>query len=933
MWQLPLETVGDAHPGKNRAPRRRGARVLLVVVVVAVGAAGSLATFLPARAVGGIVQFGGLTGSSAPFDVAVGQNGQIFFTEKSAGKIGRMTLTGAVSEFSIPTAASAPTGIVAGPDGSVWFSESGRAKVGRMTTDGVFSEIALPAGSVPDGIAVGSDANIWFADTGLDKVGRISVGTLQVSEFGGLSGAPKDIAAGADGNLWVTEPAGARIARVSTAGSVVDEFVVPANGTSTVAPYNVSAGPDGNMWFTDTSGRVGKVTPAGTFTTYPLSPGAVPHGITAGEDGALWFADSNLNELGRITTTGTMTEYGIAAAPEDVTAATDGNVWVTEAGANEVGRLAAATTNFSYVLARTDGFVGGTLSAPPGRVVLWTFMGATAQNVTDSTGMGLFASANRSAVNYYYFVSNAAGTYPYTDTLHPALTGTISVPMTAAPGPTAGTYTLTWASAAPATNFVFDVQMKAPGATTWTPLVSGTTATAQTFTPSAGSGNYQFQARLRSTANSHTSGWSPTLALCCGNWPMFHYDNRHTGVSPDPALGAAAAPGLALRWKTAVAAGHAPVKSSPAVAYNPTRAKTLVYAATTSGTIDAIDLATGAIIWTTSGYGAIYASPVVAANTVYLGTVFFSSTGIHGQLVALDATTGQLQCTFVAHGTIFASPVVGQVDTTGPVVFFGDTGISETSNAGHEWAVNGVGNTAGACTQRWVFNAWNNSGTNHSSTGSWSPPALATDSTGRTLVVIGSSQPDDSVYALDARTGTKVWRFQTEIGDDTDVGAGPTISPPGTNGFAHGVVYIDGKNFNEYALDLLTGTKIWEFNLQAHAGGIKAENEQSTAAFTLGRVIVPYAGYLFSLNPTTGTQQWRSPTATGQYFTSPTISGANGDRVILLGDDANTEHAYRLDDGTPLFTYTTAGPILSSTAIATGTLLFGSNDGYLYALG
>ena len=91
--------------------------MFFVAVAVVIGVTGSLATFLPARAVGGITQFGGLTGSSAPFDVAVGQNGQVFFTEKTANKIGRMTLTGAVSEFSIPTATSAPTGIVAGPDG------------------------------------------------------------------------------------------------------------------------------------------------------------------------------------------------------------------------------------------------------------------------------------------------------------------------------------------------------------------------------------------------------------------------------------------------------------------------------------------------------------------------------------------------------------------------------------------------------------------------------------------------------------------------------------------------------------------------------------------------------------------------------------------------------------------------------------------------
>ncbi|HEY5173597.1 MAG TPA: PQQ-binding-like beta-propeller repeat protein [Acidimicrobiia bacterium] len=875
-----------------------------------------------------------MTASSAPYDVAVGQNGQIFFTEKNANKIGRMTLTGAVNEFPVPTATSAPTGIVAGPDGDIWFSESARAKVGRMTTDGVFSEIALPVGSVPDGITVGSDGNIWFADTSLSKVGRISLSTLQVDEFGGLSSAPKGIAGGADGNLWVSEPVSKKIAKVTTAGAVAGEYVVPANGTATVSPYGVSPGPDGNIWFTDTSGRVGKITSTGTFGMYPLSANAVPHGITAGEDGALWFAESKSNELGRITPTGTVTEYGIATSPEDVTAAADGNEWVTELAANEVGRLADAAPNTSYVLARADGFVGGTLTANQGREVQWTFMGSAPQNVTDGTGMGLYASGGRAPAGSYAIDFNSAGGFPYTDTFHPTVAGTISVPMTATPGPSAGTYTLTWAAAAPAVNLVFDVQQRTPGATTWAALVSGTTVTSQTFAPSAGSGTYEFEARLRNSANGHASNWSPVLALCCGNWLTFHNDNLHTGVSPDPAIGAAAAPGLSLRWKTPVGSANTQVKSSPAVAYNATIGKTLVYAATTSGRIDAVNLATGGIVWSTSGYGPVYSSPAVVGNTVYLGTASYALTGIHGQLVALDATTGKLQCSFVAHGRIFDAPAVGRVDATGPVVFFGDSGVSETSNAGHEWAINGVGNTAGACTQRWVFNSWNNTGSNGTSTGSWSPPALATDSTGRPLVVMGSSQPDDSVYALDARNGSKVWRFQTKVTQpDTDVGAGPTISPPGFNGFGHGVVYIDGKNNVEYALDLLTGAKIWEFDLQAHSGGVTVESEQSTAAFTLGRVIVPYAGYVFSLNPTTGTQMWRSPAAGGHYFSSPIISGAVGDRVVLIGDAANVEHAYRLDDGTPLFAYTTAGPIYSSTAIASGTMLFGSDDGYLYALG
>ena len=78
--------------------------------------------------------------------------------------------------------------------------------------------------------------------------------------------------------------------------------------------------------------------------------------------------------------------------------------------------------------------------------------------------------------------------------------------------------------------------------------------------------------------------------------------------------------------------------------------------------------------------------------------------------------------------------------------------------------------------------------------------------------MVGSSSPDCAVYALDARTGRQVWRFQTQIfSQDNDVGAGPTISPPGVNGFADGVAYVAGKNKVVHALNLRTGALIWRF--------------------------------------------------------------------------------------------------------------------------
>ena len=179
----------------------------------------------------------------------------------------------------------------------------------------------------------------------------------------------------------------------------------------------------------------------------------------------------------------------------------------------------------------------------------------------------------------------------------------------------------------------------------------------------------------------------------------------------------------------------------------------------------------------------------LSRNTLYFGSD-------DGNLYALDAATGHLRCSFATGGRVIAAPVIGDPDGTGSVVFFGDAGPSETDNAGHEWAITAVGNPNGDCLLKWVFDGWVNRGTSGTKTGSWSPPAIGVDPTGRTLLVFGSSNPDDSVYALDASTGTEVWRYQTYAGLQNDVGAGPTIAPPGTHGLTDGAVYINGKRVN-----------------------------------------------------------------------------------------------------------------------------------------
>lgn len=127
----------------------------------------------------------------------------------------------------------------------------------------------------------------------------------------------------------------------------------PAQSIVSVKAYpsaeagRITMGPDGALWFTETvAGKIGRITTSGVITEYAIpTANSYPLGITTGPDGALWFTEVYGQKIGRITTDGSVTEYPVGGNPSvhrlaDITAGPDGALWFpTECGLGMISRI------------------------------------------------------------------------------------------------------------------------------------------------------------------------------------------------------------------------------------------------------------------------------------------------------------------------------------------------------------------------------------------------------------------------------------------------------------------------------------------------------------------------------------------------------------------------------------------------------------------
>ncbi len=412
--------------------------------------------------------------------------------------------------------------------------------------------------------------------------------------------------------------------------------------------------------------------------------------------------------------------------------------------------------------------------------------------------------------------------------------------------------------------------------------------------------------------------------------PMFRGNPAHTGVYAGTAI--AATPTLKWSFHT-----KGRVIASPAVAGD------TVYAASTDGNLYALDLATGAQKWSFHSHGRIASSPAVAG-----GQVFFES--YDGNFYALDAAAGTLKWKKAIPGERrFAAPHIHGYLPAGetmpdpfdfylssPVVWKGQVYFG--SGNGNVYALD-----AATGAQKWAFKTGD---VVHAS------PAIA-DGT----LYVGSW--DSWFYALDAATGAEKWRFKT--GEDHDIYNQVGLqSSPAVSG---GVVYFGCRDSNLYAVDAKTGKQLWATNN-------KGSWVIASPAVRDGKVYGATAdtGQFLVLDAKTGAKLFSVDFKHWPMFSSPALAGnfayigSHSGKLFAIdlkaqklawefqtdGSKAGLA-AVTTKDGTPDYASVFSedwyddlqagvdhlmriGVVLSSPVVVGKTILFGSNDGNVYAL-
>jgi polyvinyl alcohol dehydrogenase (cytochrome) len=311
----------------------------------------------------------------------------------------------------------------------------------------------------------------------------------------------------------------------------------------------------------------------------------------------------------------------------------------------------------------------------------------------------------------------------------------------------------------------------------------------------------------------------------------------------------------------------------------------VVFVGDATATVHAIDAATGEAIWTQmvddQEDASIWSSPVVWNGMVFVGVASIAKeVGFRGSVVALNADSGDLawQTYMVPDGAdgagVFAVPTI---DEARGMLFVATQNAYSENEAPYGNPTSVVALDAASGDIVWAFNAPPNDGGTAPTEDvafSASPNLFTATIDGVERDLLGEGQKSGDFWVLDRETGDEVWTA-------TVAPAGFLGGMEGTSAVANGVIAVPATDWPEFD--------------------------------------GPAAGMVTGLDASTGDDLW------SQKQDAPAASpvGISNDVVFHAGMDG-VLHAYGLNDGTELWTADLGASASGGVGIATGVVIVGA---------
>ena len=218
--------------------------------------------------------------------VAPGLKGSEWFARFYDNEISHITARGKLVTKKLPPS-SEPQDVAVNQQGTVWFTERGHGcALGRLSPTGKLTTYPTIGADCYD-LTIGPDETVWVADYASNQVVEVSGTTGEVIARYNLR-LPVGIATLGE-DIYVTADEPGVVARITPEGEVT-EYLLPEGRK----PEWMTAGPDNAVWFTEGIGPtpglggIGRLTPDGELNETPILGGNGGAGITATSD-AIYF--------------------------------------------------------------------------------------------------------------------------------------------------------------------------------------------------------------------------------------------------------------------------------------------------------------------------------------------------------------------------------------------------------------------------------------------------------------------------------------------------------------------------------------------------------------------------------------------------------------------------------------------------------------------